>query len=123
MEKIRDLTNGGVDYSFEAIGKKETAEQSFHMLRAGGTATVIGIDPAGDEDRTGWPVVPEGEAHPGSSMGSNHFRTHMPQYVEFYLQGRLKLDELVSRRMNLEDINDAFEYMKEGSVARSVITF
>jgi S-(hydroxymethyl)glutathione dehydrogenase/alcohol dehydrogenase len=56
-------------------------------------------------------------------MGSNHFRTDMPQYVEFYLQGRLKLDELVSRRLNLEDINDAFEYMKEGSVARSVITF
>ena len=59
----------------------------------------------------------------GSSMGSNHFRVDMPRYIEFYLQGRLKLDELVSRRLKLEDVNDAFKYMKEGSVARSVMLF
>jgi len=47
----------------------------------------------------------------------------MPRYVDFYLQGRLKLDELVSRRLKLEEVNEAFQYMKEGSVARSVITF
>ena len=56
-------------------------------------------------------------------MGSNHFRTDMPRYIEFYLQGRLKLDELVSQRLKLEQINDAFEDMKQGHVARSVITF
>ena len=123
MEKVRDLTNGGVDYSFEAIGKKETAEQSFHMLRPGGTATVIGMIPQGTKIELDGPSFLREKRIQGSSMGSNHFRTHMPQYVEFYLQGRLKLDELVSRRMNLDDINDAFQYMKEGSVARSVITF
>ena len=56
-------------------------------------------------------------------MGSNRFRTDMPRYIEFYLQGRLKLDELVSRRIRLEQINEAFEDMKSGQVARSVITF
>lgn len=121
--KVRDLTRGGVDYSFEAIGKKETAEQSFAMLRAGGTATIIGMIPQGTKiELEGSSFLRERRIQ-GSSMGSNRFRTDMPRYVEFYLQGRLKLDELVSRRMKLEDVNDAFEYMKEGSVARSVITF
>ena len=59
----------------------------------------------------------------GSNMGSNRFRVDMPRYIEFYLQGRLKLDELVSQRMKLEQINDAFDDMKQGHVARSVITF
>ena len=56
-------------------------------------------------------------------MGSNRFRIDMPRYIEFYLQGRLKLDELVSRRISLDQVNDAFEEMKQGHVARSVITF
>ncbi len=123
VSKIRDLTNGGVDYSFEAIGKKETAEQAFHMLRAGGTATIIGMIPQGTKIELDGPSFLREKRIQGSSMGSNHFRTDMPRYVEFYLQGKLKLDELVTRRLGLEDINEAFEYMKEGSVARSVITF
>ena len=59
----------------------------------------------------------------GSSMGSNRFRIDMPRYIEFYLQGRLKLDELVTQRMKLEQVNEAFEDMKQGHVARTVITF
>ena len=59
----------------------------------------------------------------GSSMGSNRFRIDMPRYIEFYLQGRLKLDELVTQRMKLEGVNEAFEDMKRGYVARTVITF
>ena len=59
----------------------------------------------------------------GSSMGSNRFRIDMPRYIELYLQGRLKLDELVSQHLKLEQINEGFEDMKEGNVARSVITF
>ena len=56
-------------------------------------------------------------------MGSNHFRTDMPRYIEFYRQGRLKLDQLVSQRLKLEQINEAFDDMLQGNVARSVITF
>ena len=121
--KVKDLTKGGVDYSFEAIGKKETAEQSFSILRAGGTATIIGMIPQGVKIELDGASFLRERRIQGSSMGSNHFRVDMPRYVDFYLQGRLKLDELVSRRLTLEDVNDAFKYMKEGSVARSVMMF
>jgi S-(hydroxymethyl)glutathione dehydrogenase/alcohol dehydrogenase len=59
----------------------------------------------------------------GSSMGSNRFKIDMPKYVDFYMQGRLKLDEMISRRLKLEDINEGFRAMKAGEVARQVITF
>ena len=123
VERIRDLTNGGVDYSFEAIGKKETAEQAFDMLRPGGTATVIGMIPQGTKIELDGPSFLREKRIQGSSMGSNHFRTDMPRYVEFYRQGRLKLDELVTQRISLEQVNKGFADMKEGSVARSVIVF
>ena len=123
VEKIKDLTAGGVDYSFEAIGKKETAEQSFEMLRAGGTATIVGMIPEGTKIELDGPSFLRERKIQGSSMGSNRFRTDMPRYIEFYRQGRLKLDQLVSQRLKLEQINDAFEDMLQGDVARSVITF
>jgi S-(hydroxymethyl)glutathione dehydrogenase/alcohol dehydrogenase len=59
----------------------------------------------------------------GSVMGSNRFRVDMPRYIDFYLQGRLKLDEMVTRRAGLGDVNDAFRAMKAGEVARTVLTF
>ena len=59
----------------------------------------------------------------GSNMGSNRFRIDMPRYVEFYKQGRLKLDEMISQRISLSDVNEAFVEMKRGDIARSVIVF
>ena len=59
----------------------------------------------------------------GSLMGSNRFRTDMPRLIDFYMQGRLKLDEMVSARIPLERINEGFESLKRGGVARSVVTF
>ena len=124
VERIRDLTDDGVDYSFEAIGLKQTAEQCYQMLRPGGTATIIGMIPEGTliEIDAGGFLRRERKLQ-GSSMGSNRFRTDMPRYIEFYLQGRLKLDELVSQHLRLEQINEAFADMKGGNVARSVILF
>ena len=111
VQRIRDLTDDGVDYSFEAIGLKQTAEQCYQMLRPGGTATVIGMIPEGTmiEIDAGGFLRRERKLQ-GSSMGSNRFRTDMPRYIEFYLQGRLKLDELVSQHMKLEQINEAFAH-------------
>ena len=124
VQKVLDLTGGGVQYSFEAIGTKETAEQCFEMLRPGGTATVIGLIPDGTKIELDAGTFLRRERRiQGSTMGSNHFRTDMPRYIEFYRQGRLKLDEMITQRLKLEQINDAFEDMKEGHVARSVITF
>ena len=124
VEKVRDLTGGGVDYSFEAIGMKETAEQCFEMLAAGATATIIGMIPEGTkiEIDAGTFLRRERKIQ-GSSMGSNRFRIDMPRYIEFYRQGRLKLDELVTQRLSLDQVNKAFADMNAGVVARSVITF
>lgn len=123
VAQIVELTGGGVHHAFEAIGLKATAEQSFLMLKPGGTATVIGMIPLGQSvELPGYMFLSEKRIQ-GSNMGSNRFRTDMPRYVDMYLNGKLKLDELVSARLPLEEINDAFESMKGGEVARSVITF
>jgi S-(hydroxymethyl)glutathione dehydrogenase/alcohol dehydrogenase len=123
VAQVMELTGGGVEYSFEAIGLKQTAEQAFSMLRAGGTATIIGMIPLGTMiELHGVELLSEKRIQ-GSNMGSNRFRIDMPRYVDMYLDGRLKLDELVSARIGLDDINDGFEAMKRGEVARSVIVF
>jgi S-(hydroxymethyl)glutathione dehydrogenase/alcohol dehydrogenase len=123
VAQVQELTGGGVHYAFEAIGLKQTAEQAFQMLRRGGTATVIGMIPLGTSvEIHGWELLQEKRLQ-GSNMGSNRFRIDMPRYVDLYLQGRLKLDELVSARIRLEQVNEAFEAMKAGEVARSVIVF
>ena len=120
---VQEMTGGGVHYSFEAIGLKVTAEQAFQMLKNGGTATVIGMIPPGQMVEVhGMEFLFEKKIQ-GSMMGSNRFRVDMPRFVELYLQGRLHLDDLVSRRIQLEDINDAFAALETGEVARSVIMF
>jgi S-(hydroxymethyl)glutathione dehydrogenase / alcohol dehydrogenase len=123
VRAVAQLSGGGVHYAFEAIGLKIAAEQAFGMLRAGGTATVIGMIPIGQNvELPGVAFLSEKKIQ-GSAMGSNRFRVDMPRYVDLYLDGRLKLDELVSARISLDEINDGFENMKAGSVARSVVMF
>lgn len=123
VERVRQLTGGGVHYSFEAIGLKPTTEQSFAMLRPGGLATVVGMIPLGTSvELPGVDFLAEKKIQ-GSLMGSNQFRTDMPRYADLYLQGRLMLDELVSARIGLDEVNAAFDRMRAGQVARSVITF
>jgi S-(hydroxymethyl)glutathione dehydrogenase/alcohol dehydrogenase len=120
---VHELTAGGVEHAFEAIGLKATAEQAFAMLRKGGTATVIGMIPFGEKVQIdGFQLLMEKRIQ-GSNMGSNHFRTDMPQYIEWYLAGKLKLDELVSAVMPLEDINKGFAALRTGEVARQLISF
>lgn len=123
VRAIQDMTDGGVDYSFEAIGLKLAAEQAFNCLRPGGTATVIGMIPVGQKvELDGYQFLSEKKIQ-GSTMGSNRFRRDMPRYIDFYLQGRLKLDEMISVRGKLEDVNEAFRAMKAGEVARTVLMF
>lgn len=123
VEQIRELTSGGVHYSFEAIGLKATAEQSFSMLRPGGVATIIGMIPVGVKiELTGSAFLQEKKIQ-GSMMGSNRFRVDMPRFIDFYLSGKLHLDQMISKRISLEQVNEAFEDMETGAVARSVIIF
>jgi S-(hydroxymethyl)glutathione dehydrogenase / alcohol dehydrogenase len=123
VAEIIGMTGGGVHFSFEAIGLKVTAEQAFHVLRPGGTATVIGMIPVGQMlEIPGAALLAEKKLQ-GSIMGSNRFRIDMPAYIDLYRQGRLKLDELVSAHIGLDDINDGYAEMKRGEVARSVVMF
>ena len=123
IAQVQELTSGGVHHSFEAIGLKVTAEQAFGMLRNGGTATVIGMIPPGDMVSLHGPDFLFEKKIQGSFMGSNRFRVDMPRFVDFYLQGKLHLDDLVSNRIKLEDVNDALHALEGGEVARSVIIF
>jgi S-(hydroxymethyl)glutathione dehydrogenase/alcohol dehydrogenase len=123
VDAVRELTGGGVHYSFEAIGLKQTAEQSFRMLARGGVATIIGMIPVGVHIELHGPEFLMERRIQGSNMGSNRFRVDMPRFVEFYLQGRLHLDDLISRRIRLEDVNDGLKALETGEVARSVIMF
>ncbi len=121
--QIREMTDGGADYTFEAIGNKVVAEQAFDALRAGGTATIIGMIPVGDKvELTGSQFLMEKKIQ-GCTMGSNRFPVDMPRYIDFYLQGTLKLDEMITKRGKLEDVNEAFRAMKDGEVARTVLMF
>jgi S-(hydroxymethyl)glutathione dehydrogenase / alcohol dehydrogenase len=123
VQAIRELTSGGAEYAFEAIGLKKAAEQAFECLRPGGTATVIGMIPVGQKVELDGPMFLREKRIQGCSMGSNRFKVDMPKYVDFYLQGRLRLDEMITRRGRLEDVNDAFRAMKAGEVARTVLMF
>ncbi len=123
VEAIRDMTGGGADYAFEAIGLKKAAEQCFDCIRPGGTATIIGMIPVGQKVELDGRMFLREKKIQGSSMGSNRFRVDMPRYIDFYRQGRLKLDEMVSVRGKLEDVNEAFRAMKAGEVARTVLMF
>ena len=123
VKRINELSSGGVHYSFECIGLKATAEQSFSCLRSGGCATLIGMIPVGTKiELHGVDFLAERRIQ-GCMMGSNRFRTDMPRLIDFFLQGKLHLKEMVSARIKLEDINAGFEQLKTGGTARSVIVF
>lgn len=120
---VLELTSGGVDHAFEAIGLAATVAQAFSMLRNGGTATVIGMVPVGEKiEVDGFQFLLEKRLQ-GTNMGSNRFRLDMPLYVDWYLAGKLKLDELVSAVMPLEQINEGFAALRSGEVARQLVVF
>jgi S-(hydroxymethyl)glutathione dehydrogenase/alcohol dehydrogenase len=123
VQQVRELTKGGVQHAFEVLGRKETAEQAFAMLAPGGTATIVGMIPFGQKiELHGFDFLRERRIQ-GSSMGSNHFRVDMPRLVEFYLRGRLHLEDWISAKLKLSEINEGFASMKAGKTLRSVIMF
>jgi S-(hydroxymethyl)glutathione dehydrogenase/alcohol dehydrogenase len=124
VKAIRALTGGaGVDHSFEAVGNTTLVRQAIESLAIRGTATIVGVLPPDATIEFPWMAIrPECKVQT-SRMGSNRFRTDIPRYLDFYRQGRLLLDEMVTRRGRLDDINEAFRAMRAGEVARSVLMF
>ena len=124
VKAIRSMTGGlGVDHAFEAVGNAKLCRQAIESLAVRGTATIVGVLPPDAMIEFPWLAIrPECKVQT-SRMGSNQFRTDIPNYLEFYRQGRLDLDGMISRRGRLSDINDAFRAMKAGEVARTVLMF
>ncbi|HUN42325.1 MAG TPA: Zn-dependent alcohol dehydrogenase [Acetobacteraceae bacterium] len=124
VKAVRALTRGlGVDHAFEAVGVAKLCRQAIESLAVRGTATIVGVLPPDATIEFPWMAIrPECKVQT-SRMGSNQFRTDIPNYLEFYRQGRLDLDSMISRRGKLDDVNEAFRAMKAGEVARTVLMF
>jgi S-(hydroxymethyl)glutathione dehydrogenase/alcohol dehydrogenase len=125
VEAIRELTGKlGVDVAFEVIGAPAVIEQAFRSVKRGGKAVVVGVPRMGEEVRIqGWSLGLEEKSLVGSLYGSGNMHRDVPKLLDLYVQKRLKIDELVSRRIDLEGVNSAFEAMEKGEVARSVIVY
>ncbi len=123
-EQVMALTGGrGVDHVIEAIGLKQTIEDGFAMLAKGGLETIVGA--ARFDTKVEFPALAflREKRVQGSMMGGVRSSIDIPRYIDLYMDGRLKLDELISRRRPLSELNEAFDDMQTGELARSVIVF
>ena len=121
---IVEMTGGGVDYSFECIGNVEVLGQALACTHKGwGQSIVIGVAGAGEEIHARPFLLVTGRAWRGTAFGGTKGRTQLPRLVDRYLAGRIKLDELVTRRLALDEINTAFDLMHRGEAIRSIIHF
>ena len=122
VARVRELTGGGADYAFDAIGSARTVQQAFEMVRAGGTAVVVGVAPQGQLAQIdAYAIAMQEKTLKGCFYGSARPRVDMLRLLDLYQQGRLKLDELISRRYTLDQINEGFALLQGGAVARGVI--
>ena len=123
-EEVIKLTDGGADYSFECVGSPKLMRQALECCHKGwGTSVIIGVAAAGEEISTRPFQLVTGRVWKGSAFGGVKGRTELPGYVDRYMKGEIKIDEMVTFTMPVEQINDAFKYMKEGKSIRSVVTF
>ena len=122
---IKEATGGMMaDYAFECIGLKQTAEQAWAVTGLRGTAVIVGMMPFDAKvEIPGYEIFMQEKTLKGSMMGSNVFRRDMPQYVNMYLDGRLNLDDMVSRHIHLDQINEGYEAMQRREGTRTVIDF
>ena len=119
---ILDTTDGGVDYSFECIGNVEVMGQALACAARGwGQSIIIGVAGAGEEIHARPFLLVTGRTWKGTAFGGTRGRTQLPGFVDRYMAGRIKLDEMVTETLPLEEINTAFEHMHAGEVIRSVI--
>lgn len=124
VQAVKDLTGGGVDYAFDGFGSAPTIRLIYDLLKPGGTAVIVGMAPTGVEfSLPASQICSLEKTIKGTLYGSARPSVDFPRLVDFYMSGRLKLDELISRRFPLEQVNDAFTALARGEVARSVLTF
>ena len=124
QDVIVELTDGGVDYSFECIGNVNVMRSALECCHKGwGESVIIGVAGAGQEIQTRPFQLVTGRVWKGSAFGGVKGRTELPAYVERYMKSEIPLDKFITHTMPLEEINEAFDLMHEGKSIRSVIHF
>jgi len=124
QDVIVELTDGGVDYSFECIGNTDLMRSALECCHKGwGESTIIGVAGAGQEISTRPFQLVTGRVWRGTAFGGVKGRSELPGYVDQYLAGKISIDQMVTHTMPLDDINKAFDLMHEGASIRSVVTF
>jgi S-(hydroxymethyl)glutathione dehydrogenase/alcohol dehydrogenase len=119
-----DVTDGGADYSFECIGRVETMRQALECCHRGwGVSVIIGVAGAGQEIATRPFQLVTGRVWKGTAFGGAKSRTQIPQIVDWYMDGKINIDDLITHKMSLEKINDAFDLMHAGESIRSVVEY
>jgi S-(hydroxymethyl)glutathione dehydrogenase/alcohol dehydrogenase len=124
VANLVDLTKGGADYSFECIGNVKVMRQALECCHKGwGVSVIIGVAGAGEEIATRPFQLVTGRVWKGTAFGGAKGRTDVPRIVDWYMEGRVNIDDLITHTMPLERINDAFDLMHAGESIRSVVTF
>lgn len=124
VDTIVQLTDGGADYSFECIGNTATMRQALECCHKGwGQSVIIGVAPAGAEISTRPFQLVTGRRWLGSAFGGARGRTDVPKIVDWYMDGRIRIDELITHRLPLDRINDGFALMERGESIRSVVVY
>jgi S-(hydroxymethyl)glutathione dehydrogenase / alcohol dehydrogenase len=124
VDAIVQLTDGGADYSFECIGNTTTMRQALECCHKGwGQSIIIGVAPAGAEISTRPFQLVTGRQWKGTAFGGARGRTDVPKIVDWYMEGKLNIDDLITHTLKLEDINKGFDLMKSGESIRSVVVY
>tara|TARA_B100001057_G_scaffold240968_1_gene241314 strand:+ start:8341 stop:9447 length:1107 start_codon:yes stop_codon:yes gene_type:complete len=124
VEAIVDITKGGADYSFECIGNVDTMRQALECCHKGwGESVIIGVAGAGQEISTRPFQLVTGRVWRGSAFGGARGRSDVPTIVDWYMDGKINIDDMITHTMPLEDINEAFHLMHEGKSIRSVVQY
>ncbi|HYJ96783.1 MAG TPA: S-(hydroxymethyl)glutathione dehydrogenase/class III alcohol dehydrogenase [Burkholderiaceae bacterium] len=124
VDAVQQLTDGGADYSFECIGNTTTMRQALECCHKGwGVSVIIGVAAAGQEIATRPFQLVTGRVWKGSAFGGARGRTDVPKIVDWYMNGRIQIDPLITHKLKLEDINRGFELMERGESIRSVVVY
>ena len=124
VKYLVDITKGGADYSFECVGNVNLMRQALECCHKGwGVCTIIGVAGAGEEISTRPFQLVTGRIWKGSAFGGARGRTDVPKIVDWYMEGKINIDDLITHVMPIEQINEAFDLMKRGESIRSVVTF
>jgi S-(hydroxymethyl)glutathione dehydrogenase/alcohol dehydrogenase len=124
VQAVVDMTDGGVDYSFECIGNVDVMRQALECCHKGwGESIIIGVAGAGQEIATRPFQLVTGRVWKGTAFGGAKGRTDVPQIVDWYMDGKINIDDLITHELSLEDINRGFDLMHAGESIRSVVVY